>query len=128
MRQETGWDESVVLDATHLRGFTGGDTDLEAQVLQIFQESAPTYLVALEAADASAWQGSAHKLKGAARGIGAWRLAVAAERAEHDEKAAGNSQCAAQHFEVLHERLQQLSDAIAVRLKEIRDAEMIDQY
>ena len=128
MTGASGWDESVVLDPTHLRGFTGGDTDLEAQVLEIFIESAPTYLVALEAAGASEWQGCAHKLKGAARGIGAWCLAVAAERAEHDGHAAGDRQRAAQHFALLHERLQQLSSAIAVRLKEIRDAEMIDQY
>ncbi len=126
MMQTPSWDENVVLDSAHLRGFTGGDSDLEAQVLEIFRDSAPAYLAALEAADEADWQGAAHKLKGAARGIGAWRLAVAAERTEHDSAAASDRTRAQAHFGELHERLQQLSDAISVRLKDIRDAEMID--
>lgn len=122
----SGWDESIVLDTGHLRGFTGGDSDLEAQVLEIFRDSAPAYLSALKAADAANWKGCAHKLKGAARGIGAWRLACLAERVEQDAAAATDKGLAGQHLKELHERLQQLSEAIRVRLKDIHDAEMID--
>jgi HPt (histidine-containing phosphotransfer) domain-containing protein len=122
----SGWDESIVLDTGHLRGFTGGDSDLEAQVLEIFRDNALAYLSALEAADKTNWKGCAHKLKGAARGIGAWRLASLAERVEHDDVASRDRALAEQHFKELHERLQQLSEAITVRLKDIHDAEMID--
>jgi HPt (histidine-containing phosphotransfer) domain-containing protein len=119
------WDERIVLDTGHLRGFTGGDSDLEAQVLEIFRSSAPAYLSALEAADDAAWKGCAHKLKGAARGIGALRLSCLAERVEHDSAAPTDRALAERHFRELPERLQQLSEAITMRLKDIRDAEMI---
>lgn len=76
------WDESIILDDNHLQEFTGGDRDLQAQVLSIFLEHAPAYLEILCRKDNENWQADAHKLKGAARSIGAWRLAVSAEKAE----------------------------------------------
>lgn len=79
---ESNWDETVVLDVSHLSGFTGGDPDFECQVLDIFLDNAPGYLEILLSVEAEDWKTSAHKLKGAARSIGAWRLARAAERAE----------------------------------------------
>lgn len=79
---ESDWDETVVLDRAHLAGFTGGDPSFEKQVLGIFVDNAPGYLEILKACDGDNWKSSAHKLKGAARSIGAWRLARAAERAE----------------------------------------------
>jgi HPt (histidine-containing phosphotransfer) domain-containing protein len=79
---ESDWDETIVLDRAHLAGFTGGDPSFEAQVLAIFLENAPSYLDALYQSDGENWKTTAHKLKGAARSIGAWRLARAAERAE----------------------------------------------
>ncbi|WCL53081.1 Hpt domain-containing protein [Gimibacter soli] len=78
----SNWDESVILDRAHLAGFTGGDEDLEAEILGIFAANAPNYLETLKTAAVADWKAHAHKLKGAARGIGAWRLAVEAERAE----------------------------------------------
>ncbi|MCJ9430303.1 Hpt domain-containing protein [Kordiimonas marina] len=80
--QESDWDESVILDAGHLRGFTAGDTDLEITVLTVFTDNTPGYLETLRASDGENWKSDAHKLKGAARSIGAWRLARVAERAE----------------------------------------------
>ncbi|MEX0297626.1 MAG: Hpt domain-containing protein [Kordiimonas sp.] len=80
---ETNWDESVILDEGHLSTFTGGDPDFENQILDIFLDNAPTYLTALIDVDGGNWKATAHKLKGAARSIGAWRLAREAERAEH---------------------------------------------
>lgn len=71
-----------MLDDCHLQEFTGGDTDLQAHVLGIFLEHAPIYLKALCHKGNENWRADAHKLKGAARGIGAWRLAASAERAE----------------------------------------------
>ncbi len=80
---ETDWDESVILDEGHLSTFTGGDPDFENQILNIFLDNAPSYLTALKDVDDGSWKATAHKLKGAARSIGAWRLAREAERAEH---------------------------------------------
>ena len=76
------WDETVILDDNHLREFTGGDSALQAHVLRIFLDHAPFYLKTLCLPNNDNWRADAHKLKGAARSIGAWRLAVEAERAE----------------------------------------------
>jgi HPt (histidine-containing phosphotransfer) domain-containing protein len=76
------WDEATILDVDHLSGFTGGDPDFECQVLDIFKDNAPGYLAQLENMDTDGWKVTAHKFKGAARSIGAWNLACAAERAE----------------------------------------------
>ena len=76
------WDETVILDDTHLREFTGGDRALQGHVLTIFMDNAPSYLETLCRRGNENWRTDAHKLKGAARSIGAWRLAVEAERAE----------------------------------------------
>lgn len=81
--KESDWDENIVLDDQHLATFTGGDPGFETQILNIFLENAPEYLKALQGTDVSDWKATAHKLKGAARSIGAWNLAREAERAEH---------------------------------------------
>lgn len=78
----SNWDESIVLDAAHLEEFTGGDRELQSAVLTIFMRNAPSYLEILCRPDNENWRVDAHKLKGAARSIGAWRLAVEAEKAE----------------------------------------------
>jgi len=79
---ESVWDETIVLDISHLSGFTGGDPDFECQILDIFLANAPGYLDTLEKTDQEGWKATAHKLKGAARSVGAWALARAAEKAE----------------------------------------------
>lgn len=80
--KETDWDEGIILDDNHLSTFTGGDPDFEDQILNIFLDNAPGYLVKLGTVDQGNWKATAHKLKGAARSIGAWQLARQAERAE----------------------------------------------
>lgn len=79
---QSKWDESVILDEKHLSEFTGGDRGFQEQVLQIFLDNAPKYLEILCQPGNENWRTDAHKLKGAARGIGAWHLAREAERAE----------------------------------------------
>lgn len=79
--ERANWDETVVWDKAHLEAYTGGDVAVMRQVLGIFRDNAPAYLLDL-AKTIDHWSQTAHKLKGAARGIGAWNLAVAAERAE----------------------------------------------
>ncbi len=71
------------VDLVHLARQTLGDRGLEREVLQLFLRHSETCLVRLrEASDEAAWTAAAHSLKGSARGIGAWRVARAAERAE----------------------------------------------
>ncbi len=83
------------VDLVYLARFTLGNHELEQEVLDLFVTYAPRYLAALNAAvTAKAWHDAAHTLKGAARGVGAWRVARCAEAAErlrfdtdHDRRA-----------------------------------------
>lgn len=71
------------VDLVHLSAQTFGDPQLEAEVLRLFLAHAPIYLNAwLAASGQDARKQAAHTLKGAARGIGAWRLAELAGEAE----------------------------------------------
>jgi HPt (histidine-containing phosphotransfer) domain-containing protein len=71
------------VDLAYLARFTLGNAGLEREVLDLFIVHCPRYLEALQdAVTAKAWHDAAHTLKGAARGIGAWRVARSAEAAE----------------------------------------------
>lgn len=78
---QPSWDEKIIYDPNHLADFTAGDQELIHEVLVTFKRNAPNYLLELAKAEGD-WRQKAHKLKGAARAIGAWNLAVEAERAE----------------------------------------------
>lgn len=71
------------VDLTYLARFTLGDEALAQEVLGLFRTYTPTYMANLrDAVTAKAWHDAAHTLKGAARGVGAWRLGRCAEAAE----------------------------------------------
>lgn len=71
------------IDWPYLEEATGGDAALEAEVLALFASQARQYLEVLAAhIDDEDWPAHAHKLKGAARSIGARPLAQAAELSE----------------------------------------------
>ena len=72
----------AVLDADHLGRMTHGDRGLEREVLQLFDRQAAMLADRLRGATAEVASSCAHMLKGSARGIGAWRLAGAAEKVE----------------------------------------------
>ncbi len=81
MRDWAGDDRPI--DLVHLARHTLGDPQLEREVLQLFAAQARTYLNRIkEAGDARTWRESAHTIKGAARGVGAWKVAEEADRAE----------------------------------------------
>lgn len=69
------------LDRDHLARMTLGDSELELEVLSMFAEQAACLVSMMTAlpADASAL---AHKLKGSARGVGAFAVADAAAHFE----------------------------------------------
>ena len=75
--------DATRLDLDHLRRYTEGDEDLERQLFGMFFPDADAHLQTMAAAETDEiWHRSAHGLKGAARGLGAWEIAGLAEEAE----------------------------------------------
>ena len=79
------------IDLVHLATQTLGDEALEAEILGLFLSQSASYLNEfIEAEDLESKRRAAHKIKGTARGLGAWDLATIAEKAEaegfRDEK------------------------------------------
>lgn len=72
----------IVIDDEHLRQMTLGDRGLEREVLEIFMRQAALMLRRIAGAKPALAAAAAHTLKGSARGIGAWRVAQAADRLE----------------------------------------------
>ena len=71
------------IDDEHLAQMTFGDRGLEREVLEIFRRQAAIMLSRIGGVEPGAAAAAVHTLKGSARGIGAWRVARAAERLEH---------------------------------------------
>src|SRR5262249_56378628 len=69
-------------DGVHLARMTLGDRSLEREVLALFDRQAGMLLVRMQQAARTGICAAAHTLKGSARGIGAWRVARAAEAVE----------------------------------------------
>jgi hypothetical protein len=70
------------IDVTHLARMTLGDASLEREVLQLFDRQAEMLLVRMRQTHSANAAAYAHTLKGSSRGIGAWRVACAAEAVE----------------------------------------------
>ena len=75
------------IDLVHLARTTLGDRSLEREVLQLFDRQSTLLLARMRAAAPGGMIMLAHTLKGSARGIGAWRVARAAEALELAEGA-----------------------------------------
>ena len=71
-----------VIDLVHLGRMTLGEKSLEAEVLALFDRQADMLLTRMRQARPAAAAAFAHTIKGSARGIGAWRVAEAAEVVE----------------------------------------------
>jgi len=71
------------VDFAYLEGFLGGDAAVVAEVLELFEQQAAAWRGRLDLADPGLAD-TLHTVKGASRGVGAQRLAAAAEAAEHD--------------------------------------------
>jgi HPt (histidine-containing phosphotransfer) domain-containing protein len=70
------------IDVGHLSRMTLGERALEREVLQLFDMQAGILLARMSSGTPKALAGFAHTLSGSARGIGAWRVAEAAETIE----------------------------------------------
>ena len=80
----------AAIDRSHLARMTFNDRSLEREVLQLFDRQATLLIGRMRASDAAVVGSLAHTLKGSATGIGAGRVARAAEAAEN---AAASSDC-----------------------------------
>jgi HPt (histidine-containing phosphotransfer) domain-containing protein len=74
--------EDRPIDLVHLARMTMGDRSLEREVLQLFDRQSALLIARMRAAAPAGIATLAHTLKGSARGIGAWRVARAAETLE----------------------------------------------
>lgn len=71
-----------VIDLGHLARMTLGERSLEREVLELFGRQAEILLPRIAAGSPTLAAAAAHTLKGSAVGIGAWRVARAAEAVE----------------------------------------------
>lgn len=93
----TGDDRKVgALDETHLDRMTLGDRRLEREVLELFLRQTTIMLDRIVNAPPPLAAAAAHTLKGSARGIGAWRVARAAELLE--QAAGEDGEDASRHY------------------------------
>ena len=69
----------AAIDLEHLARMTLGERSLEAEVLTLFDLQAGVLLARMRDSAPAAVAAFAHTLKGSARGIGAWRVAEAAD-------------------------------------------------
>jgi HPt (histidine-containing phosphotransfer) domain-containing protein len=70
------------IDLVHLARTTLGDRSLEREVLQLFDRQSTLLIARMRTAAPAGVATLAHTLKGSALGIGAWRVARAAEALE----------------------------------------------
>jgi HPt (histidine-containing phosphotransfer) domain-containing protein len=70
------------IDRTHLFKMTLGDHSLEGEVLRLFERQTSMLLGRMAGAEPAQVKALAHTLNGSARGIGAWRVANAAQSVE----------------------------------------------
>jgi HPt (histidine-containing phosphotransfer) domain-containing protein len=104
------------IDQVHLERMTLGDRGLEREVLEIFARQTAMTLERIAGSGPACAAAAAHTLKGSARGIGAWRVARAAEFLEQ----AASAFCGEAEVEDAIEELKaaslEASAAIGVRL------------
>ncbi|MES2256013.1 MAG: Hpt domain-containing protein [Pseudomonadota bacterium] len=74
------------IDLEHLAKYTGGEKDLNGEILQLFDGQVTSMVEELNALlasrDRKRWREIAHTIKGAARGVGAFGMGDAAAKAE----------------------------------------------
>jgi len=72
-----------LIDLDHLEKYVAGDIALRDEILSIFTDQAEMLMTQFNVAQTDeGWKNTAHALKGAARGVGAWALGDFCEEAE----------------------------------------------
>ena len=106
----------TIIDETHLERMTLGDRRLEREVLELFVRQTTIMLGRIVGADPAMAAASAHTLKGSARGIGAWRVARAAELVESAVAGEGGAAAMDEAVTELKSASLEASAAIGARL------------
>lgn len=74
------------IDLEHLARYTGGEKELNAEVLRLFDDQISRMVAELNgllaSRDSKRWREVAHSIKGAARGVGAFSMGELAASAE----------------------------------------------
>jgi HPt (histidine-containing phosphotransfer) domain-containing protein len=104
-----------VIDDEHLERITLGDRRLEREVLQIFVRQSAMMLERISGEQPAVLAMAAHTLIGSTRGIGAWRVADAAERLERASRE-GRSEDISEAIADLKAASLEATAAIAARL------------
>lgn len=72
-----------MIDEDHLEKYVLGDLSLRDEILSIYTEQALSIAAKLDVTQTDeGWRNAVHKLKGAARGVGSWKLGDLCEEAE----------------------------------------------
>ena len=73
----------ALIDWGHLEKYVVGDVALRDEILSIFVEQANKLMAEFDASQTDeGWKMTAHSLKGASRGVGAWDIGELCEEAE----------------------------------------------
>jgi len=109
----------AVIDDDHLSRMTLGDRRLEREVLEIFVRQTVIMLGRIAGAEPALAAAAAHTLTGSARGIGAWRVARAAEQLERVANGKSGATALDKAVEELQSATVEASAAIAARLGDV---------
>lgn len=115
------------IDEDHLGRMTLGDRSLEREVLKIFARQTTLTLKRIAGAEPGHAAAAAHTLKGSARGVGAWRVAQAAERLEQ-AATAGSGQAMKAAIMELEAASSEVRAAIGARLGGCLDEAAVDTF
>ena len=106
----------IIIDDSHLERMTLGDRRLEREGLELFVRQTTMMLDRIVGAEPAMAAATAHTLKGSARGIGAWRVARAAELLENAAGVGGHDDDVAEAITELKAASLEASAAIGARL------------
>ena len=111
--------QRAVIDDDHLSRMTLGDRRLEREVLEIFVRQTVIMIERIAGAEPALAAAAAHTLTGSARGIGAWRVARAAEQLERVANGKSGAAALDEAVEELKSATVEASAAIAARLGDV---------
>jgi HPt (histidine-containing phosphotransfer) domain-containing protein len=106
----------AIIDEAHLGRMTLGDRGLEREILEIFVRQTAIMLGRIAGAGPALMAATAHTVVGSASGIGAWRVAQAAERLERAASAASDPEEQDEAVEDLKAAMLEASAVIGARL------------
>jgi HPt (histidine-containing phosphotransfer) domain-containing protein len=101
---------TATLDHTHLTRMTFGDPALAREVLNLFMRQTEALLAELADARPDMAASLAHRMKGSAKGVGAWSVAAAAEMVER--AAAADPQALTADVAALRDAIHEANTAI----------------